>query len=59
MLRDNYSGSFCAIQINTDIITYSQQMRAATRNIHNVSDALVNAKLGVTMSDDSVWAEGI
>jgi len=38
---------------------FSQQMRAATRNIHNVSDALVNAKLGVTMSDDSVWAEGL
>ena len=37
---------------------FSQQMRAATRNIHNTSDALVNAKLGVTMSDDSVWAEG-
>jgi len=38
---------------------FSQQMRAATRNIHNTSDALVNAKLGVTMSDDSVWAEGL
>jgi len=38
---------------------FSQRMRAATRNIHNTSDALVNAKLGVTMSDDSVWAEGL
>jgi len=38
---------------------FSQRMRAATRNIHNKSDALVNAKLGVTMSDDSVWAEGL
>jgi len=37
---------------------FSQKMRAATRNIHNKSDALVNAKLGVTMSDDNVWAEG-
>ena len=36
----------------------SQRMRAATRNIHNTSDALVNAKLGATMSDDNVWAEG-
>ena len=26
--------------------------------VHDTSDALVNAKLGVTMSDDSVWAEG-
>jgi len=38
---------------------FSQKMRAATRNIHNKSDALVNAKLGVTMSDDNVWAEGL
>ena len=38
---------------------FSQRMRAATRNIHNKSDALVNAKLGVTMSDDNVWAEGL
>ena len=37
---------------------FSQRMRAATRNIHSRSDALVNAKLGVTMSDDNVWAEG-
>jgi len=38
---------------------FSQRMRAATRSIHNTSDTLVNAKLGVTMSDDSVWAEGL
>jgi len=38
---------------------FTQQMRAVTRNIHNISDHLVNAKLGVTMSDDSVWAEGL
>jgi len=40
-------------------ILFTQQMRKATRNIHNTSDALVNAKLGVTMTDDSVWAEGL
>jgi len=38
---------------------FSNKMRRATRNIHNKSDALVNAKLGVTMSDDNVWAEGL
>ena len=37
---------------------FTQQMREITRSVHNTSDALVNAKLGVTMSDDSVWAEG-
>lgn len=38
---------------------FSQEMREVTRSIHNKSDTMVNAKLGVTMSDDSVWAEGI
>jgi hypothetical protein len=33
-------------------------MREATRTIHNRSDALVNAKLGFTLTDDAVWAEG-
>jgi len=38
---------------------FSQRMREITRSVHNTSDSLVNAKLGVTMSDDSVWAEGL
>ena len=38
---------------------FSVRLRKATKNIHDVSDALVNAKLGVTISDDSVWAEGL
>ena len=37
---------------------FSQEMREITRSIHNKSDTMVNAKLGITMSDDSVWAEG-
>merc|ERR1740123_1600108 len=39
--------------------TQTMRMRSATRKVHDTSDALVNAKLGVTMSDDSVWAEGL
>ena len=38
---------------------FSVELRRATKNIHDVSDALVNAKLGVTINDDSVWAEGL
>lgn len=38
---------------------FSVQLRKATKSIHDLSDALVNAKLGVTISDDSVWAEGL
>ena len=40
-------------------VLFSVQLRKATQTIHDVSDALVNAKLGVTISDDSVWAEGL
>ena len=40
-------------------IKFSVQLRKATKTIHDVSDALVNAKLGVTLGDDYVWAEGL
>lgn len=34
-------------------------MRRATRRAHAASDALVNVKLGLALSDDGVWAEGL
>uniref|UniRef100_A0A1L8E474 Heme oxygenase n=1 Tax=Nyssomyia neivai TaxID=330878 RepID=A0A1L8E474_9DIPT len=40
-------------------LSFSKQMRKATRNIHSISDALVNAKLAFALSDDSVWADGL
>ena len=57
---------------NKKDFTQTMRMRSATRKVissfcwkiynvmqvHDTSDALVNAKLGATMSDDSVWAEG-
>ncbi|XP_071450199.1 heme oxygenase 1 [Hetaerina americana] len=43
---------------STDI-PFTKQMRKATREIHDVSDALVNAKLAVALSNNSVWAEGL
>ncbi len=39
--------------------TLSQEMRRATKDIHTLSDHLVNLKLGLAMSDDQVWAEGV
>ncbi|XP_069673121.1 uncharacterized protein Ho [Periplaneta americana] len=39
--------------------TFTKQMRKATREIHAISDALVNAKLAFALSDNSVWAEGL
>ncbi|XP_076063716.1 heme oxygenase [Oratosquilla oratoria] len=40
-------------------IPFTKRMRIATREIHNVSDALINAKLGIAMTEDRVWAEGL
>ncbi|XP_043238504.1 heme oxygenase-like isoform X1 [Amphibalanus amphitrite] len=40
-------------------IPFTKQMRKATRDIHSVSDALINAKLGIALSDNAVWAEGL
>uniref|UniRef100_A0A182J5N0 Heme oxygenase n=1 Tax=Anopheles atroparvus TaxID=41427 RepID=A0A182J5N0_ANOAO len=40
-------------------IPFSKQLRIATRDIHNVSDALVNAKLAFALYDSRVWAEGL
>ena len=40
-------------------IPFVKLMRQRTRNIHDKSDALVNLKLGLTLSDETVWSEGI
>jgi len=38
---------------------FTKQMRKATKQVHSVSDALINAKLGFAMQSDAVWAEGL
>ncbi|KAK2718385.1 heme oxygenase 1-like isoform X2 [Artemia franciscana] len=40
-------------------VPFTKQMRIATREIHDISDALINAKLGIAMTDDEVWKYGI
>ncbi|XP_053673511.1 uncharacterized protein LOC128723767 [Anopheles nili] len=40
-------------------VPFSKQLRVATRDIHSVSDALVNAKLAFALYDSHVWAEGL
>ncbi|XP_076171983.1 heme oxygenase [Ptiloglossa arizonensis] len=39
--------------------TFCEKMRKATKKIHSISDALVNAKLAFGFLDDSVWADGL
>ncbi|KAK8391438.1 hypothetical protein O3P69_017196 [Scylla paramamosain] len=43
---------------NKDVL-FTKKMRIVTREIHGVSDALINAKIGFAMSADRVWAEGL
>ncbi|XP_003397030.1 uncharacterized protein LOC126925157 [Bombus affinis] len=39
--------------------TFCKKMQKATREIHSISDALVNAKLAFGFLEDSVWADGL
>ena len=39
--------------------TFCRRMRDATKAIHDTSDKLVNLKLGLSMSNDMVWANGL
>lgn len=38
---------------------FTIRMRKATRKIHNVSDALVNAKFAISLTDEKVWGGGL
>lgn len=40
-------------------LPFTKQMKKATQQIHDLSDAMINAKLGIAMTDDKVWAEGL
>jgi heme oxygenase len=42
-----------------DKVLFTKRLRDATKSIHDMSDKLVNVKLGFAMSDDRVWAEGM
>ncbi|XP_072946454.1 uncharacterized protein Ho [Epargyreus clarus] len=42
---------------NTELFT--TRMRKATRKIHSVSDALVNAKFAISLTDETVWGGGL
>jgi len=37
----------------------SKEMRLATREVHKLSDALVNAKLAFALNNNDVWCDGI
>jgi heme oxygenase len=46
-------------QVGSDDMNFTQLMRKTSRDVHSLSDALVNAKLGATASSSRVWREGL
>lgn len=42
-----------------DKVPFNKQLRIVTREIHSVSDMLVNGKLAFALSANDVWAEGL
>ncbi|KAF2363028.1 hem oxygenase-like [Trinorchestia longiramus] len=45
--------------ITSESQLFTKQMREATRDVHSLSDALINAKLGIALGSNAVWAEGL
>lgn len=40
-------------------MTFTKELRTATKDVHKFSDVLVNAKFAFALSDDSVWYDGL
>uniref|UniRef100_A0A069DRB2 Heme oxygenase n=1 Tax=Panstrongylus megistus TaxID=65343 RepID=A0A069DRB2_9HEMI len=45
--------------MESENVPFNKILRNETRDIHSISDALVNAKLAIAFSDRDVWAEGL
>lgn len=42
-----------------EVELFTTRMRKATRKIHNISDALINAKFAISLRDEAVWGGGL
>ncbi|XP_017477672.1 PREDICTED: heme oxygenase 2 [Rhagoletis zephyria] len=40
-------------------MTFTRELRQATKDVHKLSDVLVNAKFALALSDDAVWYDGL
>ncbi|CAH0403346.1 unnamed protein product [Chilo suppressalis] len=45
--------------MSENVESFTTRMRKATRKIHSVSDALVNAKFAISLRDETVWGGGL
>ncbi|XP_016951396.1 uncharacterized protein LOC108025423 [Drosophila biarmipes] len=40
-------------------MAFTKELREATKDVHNLTDVLVNAKFALALSDDEVWYDGL
>ncbi|XP_037942951.1 uncharacterized protein LOC119675806 [Teleopsis dalmanni] len=40
-------------------MTFTKELRKATKDVHKMSDILVNAKFALALSNETVWADGL
>ncbi|KAI8045387.1 hypothetical protein M5D96_001567 [Drosophila gunungcola] len=40
-------------------MAFTKELRKATKDVHNLTDVLVNAKFALALSDDEVWYDGL
>ncbi|KAM8703724.1 hypothetical protein ACLKA7_008366 [Drosophila subpalustris] len=40
-------------------MTFTREVRKATKDVHNLTDVLINAKFAFALSDDEVWYDGL
>ncbi|KAH8232300.1 hypothetical protein KR032_003955 [Drosophila birchii] len=40
-------------------MAFTKELRKATKDVHNLTDAVVNAKFAFALSDDEVWYDGL
>ncbi|XP_068155794.1 heme oxygenase 1 [Drosophila tropicalis] len=38
---------------------FTRELRKATKDVHNLTDVLINAKFAIALSDDEVWYDGL
>ncbi|KAF4526627.1 hypothetical protein B566_EDAN015397 [Ephemera danica] len=51
--------NFAICAVISSKMSFTKEMRKATRDVHDLSDALVNTKLAFALSNDTIWAEGL
>ncbi|KAH8383448.1 hypothetical protein KR009_008709 [Drosophila setifemur] len=46
-------------EVEYEDMAFTKELRKATKDVHNLTDVLVNAKFAFALSDDEVWYDGL